>query len=64
VRADEEGSAPTVDWALDAEITSYKADKDKYPNIWKLVGCILAIPATLALSEIVFSTLLTRREHA
>ncbi len=56
MRADEEaGSAPTVDWALDAEITSYKADKDKYPNIWKLAGCILAIPATLALSERVFS---------
>ena len=28
---------------------------DKYPNIWKLASCILAIPATSAPSERVFS---------
>ncbi len=28
---------------------------DKYPNIWKLASCILAIPATSAPSERIFS---------
>jgi hypothetical protein len=56
-------NTPTVDQALEAEITSYKTEQGQeiykrdegYNGIWKIAICILAIPATLVPSERVFS---------
>ena len=33
----------------------WRIKENKYPNVWKLARCVLAIPATLAPSERVFS---------